>query len=86
MRARLKRVLLLTAIFVPTVVLLVEWNRFMRLQTPACPTGECAPPKRYGLTIDPFPPEIVPQGSEANQPTNVSTGHSVKSEAPNPQP
>lgn len=68
MKARLKRVLILLAIFVPTVILLVEFNRFMRKQSPVCPTGECAPPKRHGLVIDPFPPEIVPAGVETNQP------------------
>ena len=67
MKAKLKRLLILLAIFIPTVVLLVKWNRFMRKQNTVCPTGECLRPDGYGLAIDPFPPEIVPQGTETNR-------------------
>ena len=79
----LKKLLLHLAIFVPTVVLLVEAQRFIKQGSDGCPS-ECASPKQHGLVINPFPREIVPHESETDQTNNLSTNAPVRTEAPNP--
>lgn len=52
---------------IAAMVLIVEFNKYMRRQTPVCEDGQCAPPDGYGLIINPFPDETLPRDAETNQ-------------------
>jgi hypothetical protein len=67
MKAKTKRRLLSYIALAAAIVLLVEFNQFMKRQDPRCIDGCCPRPDGYDLIIDPFPAEIVPQGATTNQ-------------------
>ena len=68
MKTELKKRLITGASLAAAVVLIVEFNKFMQRQSPACVDGSCKIPANHGLVINPFPNELeqaTPQQAEA---------------------
>lgn len=68
MKPKWKKKLVTLAILVPSVILIVEFEKWMKNRVEPCEDGTCPLPSGHGLFIDPFPDEIVPEGIATNQP------------------
>ena len=62
-----KRLIFWLGLTAATVVI-VKHNKYMKRHAPSCEDGQCARPEGYGLVINPFPDEILPQDAATNQP------------------
>ena len=85
MKPELKKRLIAGASLVAAVVLIVEFNKFMKRQCPACVDGSCEIPSNHGLVINPFPAELeqaTPQPAEAVPAAETN----LPSETPAPNP
>jgi len=67
MKPALKRRLITFAILIPTIVVMVEFEKWMKTRVDPCKGGTCPLPRGHGLIIDPFPDEIVPAGTVTNE-------------------
>ena len=60
------------------MIVLVEFNKYMKRQAPECKDGSCPLPHDHGLIIDPFPDEIVPAETETDNTNHFETAKEHK--------
>lgn len=67
MKKKWKRRLITLFSLTVAVIAYVEFDKWQKGRVEPCASGICPIPRENGLSIDPFPEEIVPQGIETNQ-------------------
>ena len=67
MKLKWKRRLIAFLLLSAAVIAFVEFEKWMKRRSEPCISGICPIPHDHGLAINPFPSEIVPQGTETNQ-------------------
>jgi hypothetical protein len=73
MKAVWKKRLIVWLSLTAAMVLLVEFNKYMKRQAPVCEDGSCPLPLDHGLIIDPFPDEIAPAQAVIKQTNKLET-------------
>ncbi|QHI69740.1 hypothetical protein [Tichowtungia aerotolerans] len=68
LKSKWKRRLFAWLSLAAAMVMLVEFNKYMKRQATPCEDGVCPLPTGHGLYIDPFPDEIIPKDVTTNQP------------------
>jgi len=75
MKAKTKKRLIAYIALVTAIVLVVEFNKYMKRQDTACADGVCKTPIGRGLIIHPFPTETAPpQTAEQPRPQLIDFG------------
>ena len=67
MKKKWKKHLITFLLLSIAVIALVEFQNWMKRQAEPCVDGTCPLLRGHGLLINPFPDEIIPQGTTSNQ-------------------
>ena len=73
MKAKWKKRLITLAILIPTVIVIVEFEKRIKHRLHDCEDGQCTRPDGYGLIIDPFPDVLAPAEATIGQTNNFET-------------